>query len=252
VASDESLTTLQVKAVSAGDSSKSGTATVTVTESPPTYTGVIVSPSTASVAKGGNQQFTAQVTGDNNPIQAVTWSIVETNKKPGTTVSVGGLLTVASDESLPTLQVKATSAGDSSKSGTAAVTVTAAPGGEARIIIGEEGEIASWQDSISLSQGQTAVLTVLGYIVTRWTIDGKTLRADAGYGLVWNGWNSGAWPSGAGVADYTGSSLPLVSTTKESAGGAPYATLGHHTVYVYYTNSQTGHTFSKMADVYIQ
>jgi uncharacterized repeat protein (TIGR02543 family) len=114
-----------------------------------------------------------------------------------------------------------------------------------------EGEI-DWPASITLSkgQGETDTLTVpAGYTVTSWTIDGKTLRADADGSLVWNGWDSD-WPSGAGVADYAGSSLPLASSTR-GALGAPYATTGSHPVWVYYTNSQTDHPFQQIIDLII-
>ena len=82
--------------------------------------GVTVSPATATVAKGATEQFTASPAG-------VTWSIVETNKKAGTTIT-GGLLTVASDEALTTLTVKAALTTDATKFGTAAVTVGSGTG----------------------------------------------------------------------------------------------------------------------------
>jgi hypothetical protein len=84
---------------------------------------VEISPSTASVPKGGSKQFTATVTGPDNPAQTGTWEIVETGKKAGTTIDTTGKLTVASDEALTTLTVKATSTADTTKSGTATVTV---------------------------------------------------------------------------------------------------------------------------------
>jgi len=127
VAADEALTTLTVKATSTVDDTKSGTAAVTVSSDPsilPTITGVTVSPSTANVAKGATQTFTVIVTGTNSPAQTVTWSIVETGKKAGTTINASGVLTVAADEALTTLTVKATSTVDTSKSGTATVTIS--------------------------------------------------------------------------------------------------------------------------------
>ncbi|MCQ5128893.1 S-layer homology domain-containing protein [Butyricicoccus faecihominis] len=89
----------------------------------PTVTSVSVSPNPATVQKGGTQQFTATVSGTNNPATSVTWEV--TGGKTGTSISVGGLLTVASDETAATLTVKATSTVDTGKSGTAAVTVQA-------------------------------------------------------------------------------------------------------------------------------
>jgi hypothetical protein len=121
VALNESATSLTVRATSTANKSKSGTATVTVTSPPPTVTNVTVNPATARVDKGGSQQFTATVIGTNNPSQAVTW-VVEGGRN-GTTITEG-FLTIAADETAPTLTLRATSTLDTGKSGTATVTVT--------------------------------------------------------------------------------------------------------------------------------
>jgi hypothetical protein len=81
----------------------------------PTVTGVTVSPKTVNVTKGGIQPFIAVVNGTNNPVQTVIWSIVESGKASGTTISDAGLLTVASDETLTALTVRATSTFDTTK-----------------------------------------------------------------------------------------------------------------------------------------
>jgi hypothetical protein len=80
----------------------------------------------AVVKKGGEQTFTAAVTGANSPAQTVSWSIVESGKAEGTGITPQGKLTVASGEMLTSLTVKATSDADNTMSGTAAVTVSAA------------------------------------------------------------------------------------------------------------------------------
>ncbi|MGI6090014.1 MAG: choice-of-anchor Q domain-containing protein, partial [Saccharofermentanales bacterium] len=87
-----------------------------------TITSVTVAPNTVSVETGKTQNFTATVTGTGAYNDTVTWS-VEDNNYPGTTISDSGVLTVAADENALTLTVKATSNGDSTKSGTATVTV---------------------------------------------------------------------------------------------------------------------------------
>jgi len=89
----------------------------------PTVTSVTVSPATPNVVKGTTQTFTATVTGTNSPAQTVTWSIVETNKNMGTTINTSGVLTVAAAETLASLTVKATSTVDTTKNGTATVTI---------------------------------------------------------------------------------------------------------------------------------
>ncbi|MDI9461869.1 MAG: choice-of-anchor Q domain-containing protein, partial [Bacillota bacterium] len=87
-----------------------------------TITSVAVAPDTVSVETGQTQSFTATVTGTGAYNDTVTWS-VEGKNSSGTTISDSGVLTVAADENAATLTVKATSNGDSTKSGTATVTV---------------------------------------------------------------------------------------------------------------------------------
>jgi len=100
-------------ACSSGTSSSSST---------PTVTSVTVSPSTASVIKGGTQQFTATVTGTNSPAQTVNWTV--TGGGTGTTIANNGILSVAAGETIGThLTVTATSTVDTAKSGAATVTV---------------------------------------------------------------------------------------------------------------------------------
>ena len=125
---DEALPYLTVKAASAMDANKN--ATILVQVFPPAVsevTGVIVNPASAAVSKGGTKTFTASVIGNYNPPQTVNWSIVETAKKQGTTISTGGVLTVASDETLFSITVKATSAFNPAKSSTATVTIGQTP-----------------------------------------------------------------------------------------------------------------------------
>lgn len=82
---------------------------------------VAVSPETATVEKGGTQQFTA---GGGGAAGGVTWTVTGASAvNSGTTVSTAGLLTVAEAETNTELTVKATSTKDTTKSGSAAVTV---------------------------------------------------------------------------------------------------------------------------------
>lgn len=117
---NETAVSFTVKATSVANSAVSDTVTVTMGEPPATVTSVAVTPDTASVAKGGTQQFSAVVTGTNDPAQTVTWSV----SGGLSTITEDGLLTVAAGETASTLTVTATSTLDNSKSGTATVTVT--------------------------------------------------------------------------------------------------------------------------------
>ena len=97
------------------------------TPPPPTVTSVSVSPSEVEDMRKGTtySYFTATVTGDMNPSQAVTWS-VSGNNKSGTTISSSsgyGILTIDPTETAETLTVTATSNVDPTKSSIAIVTV---------------------------------------------------------------------------------------------------------------------------------
>jgi len=204
VSSSQSTGSLTVIAISTVDTSKSGTATVTVTTSgtstptttppatttpapattptppttpsviptpapaTPTITSVTVSPSTAAVEIGGSQQFSATVSGTNNPAQTVNWSV--TGGGTGTSISSSGLLTVGSSQSAGSLTVRATSTVDTSKSGTATVTVTAPPTKTLSSIattkparttynIGESLKTAGMVVTATYSDGSTAAVT---------------------------------------------------------------------------------------------
>jgi hypothetical protein len=72
--------------------------------------------------KGQTQSFSATVQGNNSPSQTVSWSVE--GGVTGTAITGEGVLTVADNETAASLTARATSAFDTSKSGTAAVTVT--------------------------------------------------------------------------------------------------------------------------------
>ena len=104
--------TFEVKAVSVADTSKSATAVVTVANA--TVVSIELSPKTANITTGANQQFTATVAGSND--KAVTWSAT------GGSISKAGLFTAGNV--VGTFEVKAVSIADPSKSATAVVTIT--------------------------------------------------------------------------------------------------------------------------------
>jgi hypothetical protein len=93
----------------------------------PTVSSVTVSPTSANVAGGGTQQFSATVAGTNSPSQGVNWTV-----NPNTaSINTAGLFTApVPTGSAQTFTVTATSQQDSTKSGAATVTVAAmtAPG----------------------------------------------------------------------------------------------------------------------------
>ncbi|MDR1543722.1 MAG: Ig-like domain-containing protein [Prevotellaceae bacterium] len=117
--------TITVRATSAADATKYDDATITVNPAP-AISSVSVTPATASVQQGNTQQFSANVTAVGGASTAVTWS-VSGNNSAGTTISTGGLLTVAAGETATTITVTATSTFDTGKKGNATVTVSTTP-----------------------------------------------------------------------------------------------------------------------------
>jgi hypothetical protein len=81
---------------------------------------ISVSPTTATVASGGTEQFSAQITNTSNT--AVTWSATSG------TVSTSGLFTAPTVTGTTTVTITATSVADTTKSASATVTVSAAIG----------------------------------------------------------------------------------------------------------------------------
>jgi enterochelin esterase-like enzyme len=95
---------------------------------------VSVKPATGTLTRGWNwvRQFRAQVMTNAGVSPAVTWS-VEGATSAGTTISADGLLSVAADETAPSLTVAATSVVDPTKAGSARLTLT--PPGTARAVV---------------------------------------------------------------------------------------------------------------------
>jgi len=90
---------------------------------PPTVTGVEVSPSATTVLKGSTIQFTATVKGNNKPSQDVIWSIMG-DKSSNTSINEkSGLLFIATDETTDILTITATSSINKTKTGVAIVTI---------------------------------------------------------------------------------------------------------------------------------
>jgi hypothetical protein len=84
---------------------------------------VTISPANTSVDRGGTQTFSAEVTGNGNPAQTVTWG-VSGNHSSGTTISAAGILSVAANEMQPSLTIEAASTVNPNVVGTTTVTVT--------------------------------------------------------------------------------------------------------------------------------
>jgi len=156
---------------------------------------VSLSPTTATLSTGGQQQFTASVSGSSNT--AVTWAA------PGGTITSGGLYTAPSTAG--TYTVIATSAADSTKSASAVVTVSQAA----------QVSISLSPSTVSLSTGAqeqfTANVSGTSNTAVTWSASGGTVSTNGLY----------VAPSAAGtyaikavsVADSTKSASATVSVS---------------------------------------
>jgi hypothetical protein len=142
-------------------SSGTGTAGRTNSRATPTVTGVAVSPNSVNVDKGKTQQFSAIISGNNNPDQTVTW-MVTGNLSRGTSISENGILTIAADEIATPLTVTATSTVDKGKNGKANVTVL---GGISAINV---SSVSNWNTVINTirngGNNQTYIINVTGNV----------------------------------------------------------------------------------------
>ena len=94
------------------------------TPTAPTITSVTVTPATAMLSKGADLQLSAAVVGTGIVNQGVQWKVTG-GTASGTTVTNGGYLHVAANETATTLAVTATSIQDGTKAGTSTITVAA-------------------------------------------------------------------------------------------------------------------------------
>ena len=113
-------TTYHYRVLSADSTGVLVTGLDNVFTTPTTAISVSVSPTTATVASGGTQQFSAQVTNTSNT--AVTWSATAGS------VSTAGLFTAPTVTATKTVTVTATSVADNTQSASATVTVNVAAG----------------------------------------------------------------------------------------------------------------------------
>ena len=96
----------------------------------PTVTSVTVAPNESSLSAGLSLQLSATVVTSGFANKAVTWSITKGGEDGKATINESGLLKIASDyvvsreaPQTPQIEVTATSVYDSTKAGTASVTV---------------------------------------------------------------------------------------------------------------------------------
>src|SRR5205807_2277321 len=152
-----------VSATSAADSTKSASATITVSQ--PAQVSISVSPYTANIQTGRQQQFTASVLGTSNT--GVAW------KATAGTVTTTGLYTAPSTAG--TYIVTATSAADSTKSASATITVPQ----PTQISISVSPGTASLQTGAQ--QQFTAMISGTSNTAVTWTASGGTITTSGLY-----------------------------------------------------------------------
>ena len=211
ISPNETASTLYVFANSAADTTKSGSASVTVIAAAATVTRVTVSPSGQSITKGRTLQFTAQVTGTNNPDSTVTWRVSSNAAgtgavTSGTSINANGLLAVSANETASTLYVIASSVADTTKSGSASVTVTAAAGTVTGVIVNPSSQ--------TVKRGATIQFTAIveGYTNPNPPMSWRVGTNPNGTGAV----SSGTRISGNGLLtigpDETATTLYIIAT----------------------------------------
>ena len=89
----------------------------------PSITSVTVSPATATSGKGQKLNLDAVVVTVNFAPQSVIWSVDSTAKAAGVTINIYGELSIPADADVASITVTATSTYDSTKAGTATITV---------------------------------------------------------------------------------------------------------------------------------
>lgn len=93
------------------------------TSDTPSVTSVSVSPATATVSKGQNLQLSATVVTTGFANKSVGWAVDSTAETDGVTISSEGILRVPANATVTTITVTAQSIYDSTKTGTATITV---------------------------------------------------------------------------------------------------------------------------------
>jgi hypothetical protein len=151
IGADETATSVTLTATSTvpNFTNMFGTATISIPASGSTVSGVSVTPPNIEVQRGLTQSFSANVTGSGGHSTAVSWTVEGSNT--GSTITPAGLLTVAAGENAATLTVRATSVQNTSVSGTAIVTVTAAGGTlPGNLVVVGDFKIQSWEQGFGI------------------------------------------------------------------------------------------------------
>jgi len=193
VAADAAPGDYIITATSASDTSKKGTATITV-KAVPAVQSVSVNPSSASVVRGGSKQLAATVVAVGGADETVTWSSNDSGTVKKVTVDNAGNVTVASDAELGNYTITATSTFNGSKKGTATITVTPVPAvqsvsvnpSSASVVQGESKQLAATVTAVGGADETVTWTSSDTAAVQKVTVDGTgkvEVAADADAGV---------------------------------------------------------------------
>ncbi len=160
-----------IRAVSAANSERQGSATVTVGGNPsptptPTPVAVSITPTSAALLTGATQQFSATVTGSANT--AVTWQVNNSTGGSATvgTISNSGLYTAPATVPAGTITVSAVSQADATKRANATITLSPA------LVVSLTPIAPSVQ--VGTTQQFTATVTGNANQAVTWQVNGTT------------------------------------------------------------------------------
>lgn len=215
-----------VTLVGCGGSSAGSTGGGTTT----TVTSVTVNPSTATVTAGGSQSFSATVVGQNNPSQAVTWSVSPTSAG---TITTGGVFTSSATiaaVTTATITAASTIPGYTNITGIATVTVNPASVPQPTVTI------AATPSTITL--GATTTLTWSSTNATSCTASGAWSGNQAISG------STAETPSATGTTTYTltctGAGGSISASTTVTVNAAPLPDITSVSPSVIYANAELG------------
>ena len=191
--------TFTVRATSAADPAKSGTASVNVTTNP--AIAITLNPTAPSVAVGGALLFSVTVTGSTN--QNATWTVIPGSATGSIPTGPTTTATFTAGPAAGSCQVRATSVADPTKSATATVTVTAAgpviathprllfnAAGKSRLLAKKNANDPSWQ-VIKARADTLATYTILPY---KFATNSQATAGTIYYTYQGEGWLAAALP----------------------------------------------------------
>ncbi len=210
-----------LRATSVADTSKSATASITVTAPPPppppppAVVSVALSSTSATLAAGSTQPFTATVSGSSNI--AVTWKVdgvANGNSTVGTITGTGSTITYTAPASAGSHTLTATSAADTSKTATASITVTAPPPPPAVVSV----TLSSTSANLAVGSAQPFTATVSGSPNTdvTWKVDGVA-DGNTTVGTITGTGNTVTYTAPATAGSHTLTATSAADTTKQAS-----------------------------------